>query len=157
MMQKLKNIAVFLDIDGVINHYGNDENLGKTLFIDTRCLVRLNKILHEVRKTHTVHLVISSTWRQLQPVDSFRFWLRRLGLWEFDSMGMTRKLGTIRGKEIKEWMDSSSFAFDDYIILDDDCDMLREQASHHIHTNTFMGFTDTDAKRMAMRLGVDYV
>ncbi|AFC22330.1 hypothetical protein GAP161_220 [Cronobacter phage vB_CsaM_GAP161] len=45
-----------------------------------------------------------------------------------------------RGDEIKAWIDT--FGCKNYLILDDDTDMLPEQSEHFINTDGFVGLTE---------------
>ena len=64
----------------------------------------------------------------------------------FRSIFDTTKLGyssTVRGEEIKEWLDINAPKNYKYIILDDDNDMLDEQLNNFIQTK-FNGLSIND-------------
>lgn len=59
--------------------------------------------------------------------------------------------GIARGHEIEAWIrwwnvHNPNDLVDDYLILDDDSDMLKHQMSHFIHTNTKYGFVYENLK-----------
>ena len=69
-------------------------------------------------------------------------------------------LGIPRGVEIKQWIDTHLHRDEEgkyerkqvgvdfqYIILDDDSDMLLEHADHFIHTDGYLGMSQADAIR----------
>lgn len=53
------------------------------------------------------------------------------------------KMG-IGGTEIKQWLDNErdhSDLITEYVIIDDDCDMLEEQLSYFVKTDNYFGFS----------------
>lgn len=58
---------------------------------------------------------------------------------------MTDSKGSCRGEEIKRWLDEHD-EVENYIILDDDSDMLNEQLTHFVQTDTYEGITDREKK-----------
>ena len=138
--------VIFLDIDGVINSGDNmralhrlhvNHGIGETRdqhgqLFDERCVNFLDIIIRET----CAKLVISSTWR-------FHGTLRLRHMWDDRSLpgeiiGVTPKHpnpelmeryyepGAARGYEIQEWLDNHP-EVTDYVILDDDSDMLSHQ------------------------------
>lgn len=135
---------IFLDIDGVLNHEQWYEDLHKNpdapVFpyscFDPRCVARVNEIL----KVTGAQLVISSSWRfdkelyltlnsvglkskfECTPV----FKKSSFGLEDFDC----------RGCEIREFLRTHNYnpETDNYVIIDDDSDMLDEQLPHFFQT-----------------------
>ena len=136
---------LFLDIDGVLNHdewfesvhyRKHQENWKKSMF-DPECVVRVNKILEAT----CARLVVSSSWRSMTDLKEI---FEGVGLpTDFD---ITPHADTIysreeyaydspvfwRGNEIKYYLDRHPAG--NYVILDDDCDMLDEQLDHFIQT-----------------------
>lgn len=133
----------FLDFDGVITATHRAFLAG--MDYDPIAASILNRALKE----GGYKIVVSSTWRLGEP---------RLTLWTYlKLMGITVGLhedykttevhNRIRGNQIKEWL-SHHPEVDDYIIIDDDCDMLEEQMSRFIHCDGAEGFGAKDYKKM---------
>lgn len=125
---------IFLDIDGVLA----DENflMGGQGFIDPEKIKLLNQL-------SDAEIVISSSWGE-DDGDTEKS-LRECGL-ELPIIGYTRHFYLdylCRGNEIDRWLneefhDTTKFGGYDssryqYVILDDDEDMLRGQDAHFIH------------------------
>lgn len=146
---------LFLDIDGVLNHdewfgspeYKNSQENWKVSMFDPKCVERVNKILQET----WAELVVSSSWRSMADLEKI-----------FEGVGLPFKFHRTphaneiyhmsscdlyngmygdnhddprwwRGSEIEyflERMDPNA----NYVILDDDCDMLDSQKDHFIQT-----------------------
>lgn len=135
---------LFLDIDGVLNHeqwYDSQHNNPNAKpfpysCFDPQCVARVNEILE---KTGT-QLVISSSWRfdknLYQTLDS-------IGLKsKFECTPIFKKSSfgfedfECRGDEIKEFLLAHKYnpETDNYVIIDDDSDMLEEQLPHFFQT-----------------------
>lgn len=138
---------IFLDIDGVLNHekwyhetVGN-ENIGYKGDICPATVSFVNEII----KQTGAKVIISSTWR-------FDFkntctQLYEAGLIKGSIIDKTpnyqythiNQYG-VRGNEIKGSIDINKI--EQYVILDDDCDMLLEQKDNFIHIDSFVGVTE---------------
>lgn len=143
---------VFLDIDGVLNSesFWSDKTQGaryreavangcsKTeqlalANIDPKAVDLLNKILEET----DAELVISSTWRtHLELPEILAFMGVKKQIYSVTPTTLKRH----RGTEIQMWLDCHP-DIDNYIILDDDSDMLNKQLNHFIHTSWKNGLT----------------
>jgi histidinol phosphatase-like enzyme len=154
-MEKIK--VIFLDLDGVLNVYCEDrDEFGCTFhsnFVDN-----LRKIINET----DAKIVISSSWRKdgmkhmvdlwkfrnlpgeiidvtpslyLQKGGSIKFWNDKL------NSKITPKIkgySIPRGAEIEYWIKNESKNFgilEQYVILDDDSDMLFEQRNNFVKTS----------------------
>lgn len=132
---------LFLDIDGVLNHENWYEkihthpelNLGSFPLscFDPDCVERVNRILKETN----ARLVISSSWRlDKYLVDT----LKQVGLnVEFDVTPSWKDTPyheqfKCRGDEIQDFLNKHPHI--NYVILDDDDDMLDEQRDHFVRT-----------------------
>jgi len=163
------NKVIFLDIDGVLNsqkwHKSEAHikihkcmirrgNLGKLSYevfnasmIDPDAL----KLLQELVDNTNADIVISSTWRKGGRLENIKSLFKGLGF-TGNIVGATPVLSEdycCRGNEIKKWIiDNIKYEDRDkfkYVILDDDSDMLFQQAQHNfIHIDGRVGLTDRD-------------
>jgi hypothetical protein len=91
-------------------------------------------------------VVISSAWRIIHKLEEIKGFLA-----EYDSelasrvTDMTPVLAGVRGIEIKKWLQSTGVS--DYVIIDDNSDMLGEQAGRFVKTAFHDGFLLRDYKR----------
>jgi hypothetical protein len=161
---------VFLDIDGVLNHFGTNWEDARwspqpdgllRVPIASECVMRLNRLTDETR----ARIVISSSWRRFARWQDLGPALARHGVtgeivgetpdlvndaaWR--KMWRTRPRAPIeheriqRGMEIGEWLlghpEVVSFA-----ILDDGSDMVCLR-SHLVQTDPNVGLDDPDVER----------
>lgn len=149
-MQKL----IFLDIDGVIAAYTGNRDL------TDKCQNHLEYIL----KYTKAKIVITSSWRKHAIEETIEH-LRNHGFRSCEHIiGQTIRayhyvnggihLSIPRGVEIKQWIDTNIHSKDgidfnrkkigkdfNYVIIDDDTDMLLEHKDHFVHTNGHHGLT----------------
>lgn len=143
--------AIFLDIDGVLNDQNSLETMysvlghkqfhtltraiGETPFNYKSCEL-IKKLIVE---TNSV-IVLSSTWRLSK--ESMRIVEDYI---ETKLYGKTPYLGVSRsrGKEIKVYLNRHP-EITNYVILDDDTDMLEEQQKHFVNVDGKLGFTEKD-------------
>lgn len=141
--------VIFLDIDGVLNNSKHltelMELLGRKQYFsiinqihETPFDYRSCKLLQELIKETEAEIVLSSTWRLndngIEIIEQYA------GISIRDT---TPVLNTIRGEEIKQYLDNHQ-EITEYIILDDDTDMLKEQMGHLVKVNNQIGFTITE-------------
>ncbi len=144
--------VIFLDIDGVLNSHRTAVAYRSVLQreLDPVAVMMLYRIVTKA----DAHVVISSTWR-LDKQWKTTIWgcLRKAG-WPWDHtaflpigecpiIGKTPRsgdlgLGKVRGDEIDAWLEANP-DYDDYIILDDDSDMLDHQKDRFIHCDHHVG------------------
>lgn len=138
--------VLFLDIDGVLN---NEEHIVKihNLLGEEQYLALLRKIteipfdyrscelLKDFIKKANVKVVLSSIWR-LNP-DSFNIIRKYAGIEVYDK---TIKLNGTRGEEIQQYLDNHKEIIN-YVILDDDSDMLESQIRHFVKVDGKVGLT----------------
>lgn len=126
--------VIFLDIDGVLNVIPKShDDFGGTFHEDF--VENLRRIIDETG----AKIVISSSWRF-----SGLEWMQKM--WQFrnlpgDVIDVTtafadKKLNlnywdVVRGHEIKVWLDAHT-DIENYVILDDDLDMLDEQMNNYV-------------------------
>lgn len=130
---KKKNI-IFLDIDGVLNFWGN---MGEHMLLcSTRCM--LLNLLVDITESK---IVISSTWRS---DESCKEKLNHFGIHE-NQFHTDWRTGfdpqRFRGNEIQEWVHGHKDEILNYVIIDDDGDFLEHQLPYHIKTSMSVGFT----------------
>jgi hypothetical protein len=141
--------VVFLDYDGVVNTPMWDES-------GTKCNYSFpsdNKVnnfqavqwLSEACQKFGFGIVITSTWRRR---DNYKDCLINGGLRsEINILGRTPYLyGKTRGEEIREYLNNHP-EITDYIIVDDDEDMMPEQLPHFIQTDGYTGFNLHDFEK----------
>jgi len=138
--------AIFLDVDGVLNNENHilklvellgekqyfqlHRDLGEMPFDYQSCM-----LLHGLINKTGAEIILSSTWR-LSP-KHMEVLEKYTGLKIKDK---TPRLNTIRGEEIKQYLDEHE-EITNYVILDDDSDMLEEQKSHFVEVNAKTGLT----------------
>lgn len=150
--------VIFLDIDGVLNSGEYIQSLRYKKRRDLRfpdcdldpvAIQHLNRIC---RKTGA-KIVISSTWREFDdciPV------LQRNGL-KAPIIGRTPTLPRDekgRGDEIDSWISWNRYRVDNYLILDDDSDMLPEQKHNFIQTSQRKGLTEELTNKAIKKLNI---
>ena len=146
-MSEADNIKViFLDIDGVLN---NEEHivkihglLGKEQYLDLLREIgelpfdyRSCELLQKFTKETNVEVILSSTWR-LNP-EAPNIIKRYAGI---EIKDITPRLHSIRGEEIQQYLDNHK-EITNYVILDDDNDMLESQKEHFVKVNNKYGLT----------------
>lgn len=161
--------VIFLDIDGVLNtgwwYSQMDRNTPKDKYgyaFDPISVANLKKILDETG----AEIVISSSWKSFGLTELEKMWQDRglpgrlIGITpntvsdelllnaDLDHM----ELFSIRGMEIKEWLDKHGKKVSHYVIIDDMDNMLPEQKSHFVQTNPEVGITDKNADEAIMML-----
>jgi len=157
---------IFLDIDGVLNcelfYKGNYRDVKKKLKKSAKakeieweeyykgqlCSDRITWLNQLCRETNAV-VVISSTWRMGKTVEELQQILGNSGA-TFLIVGKTPYTGYERGTEIALWLRENInpethgcnyYDFYDYVIIDDDSDMLLNQQEHFFKTDNYSGLT----------------
>lgn len=117
---------------------------------DPECIKQVNRILSETG----AKLVVSSSWRSMSDLPEI---FAGVGLptkfditpWANEIFNLTLSDNLLddvddirwwRGSEIKWWLEHNT-PDANYVILDDDPDMLEEQQKHFIRTSTDLGLT----------------
>ena len=138
--------VIFLDIDGVLNNEAHivkiHELLGKEQYLDLLRKItelpfdyRSCELLQEFIKTTNAEIILSSTWR-LKP-EAPNIIKRYAGI---EIKDITPILNGIRGEEIQKYLDNHK-EITNYVILDDDNDMLESQKEHFVKVNNKVGLT----------------
>lgn len=154
---------VFLDIDGALNKKELDSKSDKSDIIRHNDYGRMNRSLveqlNEFTRENDASIVISSKWR-CETLEENKTMLSLFGI-TGNIIGHTPQLGnySVRGNEIRAWLLENEFLlgcshqnFKQYIILDDESDMLLEHAHHFIHLDPCAGFSDIARYRATRRM-----
>ncbi len=130
---------IFLDIDGVLNSEMYYRSVDRTIKDWSRFDPRVVDMIIELVKEFSPKLVISSTWR-FGAIKQLNNELSKSGLkqhlhkdWKTPQVHPSH-----RGTEIKMWLDKHPEVFN-YLILDDDINILDEQTFHLVQTNIDFG------------------
>lgn len=156
--------VIFLDIDGVLNseesvdraiEHAQAEGKERPSMDDINCDHELLKKFVSFVHKNVIKLVISSSWRSYNLIDTLRYFntspFRALIPY---IIGVTPRLDSrIRGEEVQWWLDkyeNQTLTKDylsvpygapiKYVIVDDDIDMLPHQ--NFIHVDNIVGLTD---------------
>ena len=129
MSEGKKNMKriIFLDIDGVLNVYCESRDKYGCTFH-----THFEDNLHDLIEATGAEIVISSTWRYSGLKVMQNMWRDR-GL-AGNVIDITPIIHDgIRGDEIDYWLRENQV--DNYVIIDDDDDMLPEQMEHFVKTS----------------------
>jgi len=138
--------VLFLDVDGVLNMHKS----GGMYALNKKRL----RLLEDIIKETGAEIVLSSTWRKDQR--AFRKLTRVLTYRGLKILDVTPDFSyqpqkplerAYRGHEIQHWLDAHP-EVTNYVIVDDDGDMLDSQLLHFIQTDGQYGLTDTLAYRI---------
>ncbi len=142
--------VIFIDVDEVLNTltsaflvnkgiYPPDVEYG-TSTMDHGCVQLFRALCKETKSM----FVLSSTWRKNKNKDFIKT-LEWCGFtdWKEYYLGDTPILDTIRGEEIKSFLTDHP-NIKNYVIIDDNSDMLDEQLPHFVKVNGDIGFTVYD-------------
>lgn len=118
----------FLDFDGVLNSgkflAAQDKKKfpSQREFRDAQIDPDKVELLNQIISASGTKIVISSTWRKLEPLDELKKLLVSKGLIG-EIIGITpESCSGIRGEEIQEWLDDHPDV-ESFVILDDNQDM----------------------------------
>lgn len=118
--------VIFLDVDGVLNSIGwMEKNKGK-LHGNTEIDPSKVKLLKQIIDKTEAKVVLSSTWRNIDGSDGeprhpmYDYLLEELGKCGIEIFSRTPLINDDRPKEIKAWLDETSFEIEKFISLDDD-------------------------------------
>ena len=155
---------IFLDIDGVI---ATPESVKSGLWalVDSKQV-----LLKDILQRTGAKIVLSSSWRKHTVPDTIKY-MKEQGFWFADKIvGVTIRayqyvekgihLSMPRGAEIKQWIDThvhsdngknwvkKQIGIDyQYVILDDDNDMLTNQFKHFVRCDSMIGLTIENAEQ----------
>lgn len=155
--------VIFLDFDGVITTEASKWHL------DTNKMLLVKRICDKTN----AKIVISSSWRRFTLEDTFNmlseyeqsgrevpFILRdyvigiTARMYAFKEGNVRAHYGLPRGCEIRRYLTEHE-DISNYVILDDDTDMLLEQAPCFINTNWGLGISEQDVEKAIEILNKD--
>ncbi|AAQ17744.1 hypothetical protein Aeh1ORF083c [Aeromonas phage Aeh1] len=135
--------VMFLDVDGVFHSDSSYLKYGQ--MVDIGAVKLLSKLIVD----YNLKVVYSSTWRLGCDAQMVKDQLAMAGF-PPDCLHedfKTRDLvGENRGELIQEWLNKHQEC-ENYVIVDDDDDMLESQKEHFIHVDSVNGFTAKDYYR----------
>lgn len=153
---------IFLDFDGVLNHEAFYKERFKKRYeegamshpyseVDPKSVANLNSLIEDTG----AKVVISSTWRH-SGLDYCKDVLEFHGF-KGEIIDITPNLRSdncLRGNEILKWVKDNEeliggryYNFTEYVILDDDSDMLYWQRNNFLLIDRFVGLTMGDVFR----------
>lgn len=138
--------VVFLDFDGVIT------TLKSKWRLDPEKMELVKRILDETG----AKIVISSSWRLSTLEDTLKDlsypsknpWVKSPFILAEYVVGVTELFSgrSHRGEEIDDYLNSHP-EVTNYVILDDDRDMLEKQQDRFVHTDTYLGINEEDVTK----------
>lgn len=153
---------IFLDFDGVLNHElyyvrRHEKNFEgypgyPQAEFDPESIKKLNYIIEKTG----AKVVISSSWRHGRTLQELQNLLSSVGFNGeiIDFTPSFKHDDCLRGNEILEWVKKHEeligqpyHEFENYVILDDDSDMLYWQKDNFLHIDRYVGLTTRDAGR----------
>ena len=165
--------VLFLDFDGVLNSrqsqtfwekrrdqqfwenqmYSSWEGSLKEYLANEFCPIALSNIEELVDRVPDLRVVISSTWRLGETVETLKKILSPANHLATAVIDVTPSLRGSRGTEIQAWLDAHP-EVTHYVIVDDDPDMLESQKQNFVKTSSLHGFQYGDLLWAQRILGV---
>jgi hypothetical protein len=150
LMRKLK--IIFLDIDGVMQSTSSmirTQNRGG--FLHEEHVNALNWIIEQT----DAYVVMTSTYRIMSDMKGLKRSFMDSGVRSDRIVSKTPMLGTNRGREIKDWLDTrkekGDYEIESYVVIDDGKDMAGIDWAKFINTDPDYGLTYVQAE-MAVNL-----
>jgi hypothetical protein len=168
---------IFQDIDGVLATPKSVEGVGGIWKIEDE----KQEFLKHIIDSTGAKIVLSSSWRKLD-LESTKEYMKEKGFWFADLivgvtirayhyLDRTKKihLSIPRGVEIQQWIDNNIHSDNgknwerkelgkdyQYVILDDDSDMLYVQRNNFVNTNSTLGLTKDESNKAIEILNKKY-
>lgn len=172
--------VVFLDFDGVINsiqsaifwHSKRDQSKWENemykswqgtlreYIAQEFCPIAMSNVEELMRRVLDLKIVVSSTWRYGETPETLAKILHPSKLLGDAIIDVTPDFGwrdgkrIARGEEIQDWLNRHP-EVTDYVIIDDDGDMLESQKNNFVHTSSMHGFQYGDLLRALRILNAD--
>ena len=147
--------VIFLDIDGVVNCWGTKERApSKVVGVEQRLIEYIKQIVDATG----AKLVLSSTWRKdwafdlLNGIDwhYLRDEFAKQDLYFMDYTPSRRD--SWRGEEIKEWLESTEYDVESYVIIDDEMFDIRELHEGHMVQTSYETGIKPGGVEMAIKI-----
>ena len=147
--------VIFLDIDGVVNCWSTKERApSKVIGVEQRLITHIK----EIDDATGAKLVLSSTWRKDWAFDLMNgkdwHYLRdefaKQDLYFMDYTPSRRD--SHRGEEIKEWLTSTGYDIESYVIIDDEMFDIRDLHEGHMVQTSFDSGIKPGAVKMAIEI-----
>lgn len=154
--------VIFLDCDGVLNtsnpedykHAKKNSREYSDIYLP-RCV----DLLNEITANTGAKIVVSSVWRLGETVESMQKIFNGMGI-TGEVIGLTPLPDkyTVRGIDIDRWMKltKDNFKIINYVILDDDSDMLYNQRHHFFNVDHYNGITPTIVHKVTRFLNGEF-
>jgi hypothetical protein len=138
---------IFLDIDGVLNSEMYYRSVDRSIKDWSRFDPRVVDMITELVEEFSTKIVISSTWR-FGAVKQLNSELTKSGLKKYlhKDWKTPQVYPSHRGTEIKMWLDEHPDVTS-YVIIDDDINILNEQAAHLVQTHLEFGMQNGHLKK----------
>ena len=151
--------VIFLDIDGVLNseefarwchEFPDFVREGGSNWVDPNAVLMITSLC----KDYNVKLVISSSWRMFDvqsTIDCFKNYRDLTPLCKY-IVGVTPRntddrIWESRGEEIQQYLNEHP-EIDNYVIVDDDNDMLESQKDHFVRCSYLFGLIPSRVAKM---------
>ena len=147
--------VIFLDIDGVVNSYSTKERApSKVIGVEQRLIAHIKEIVDATG----AKLVLSSTWRKDWAFDLMdgkdchylRDEFAKQDLHFMDYTPSRRDLH--RGEEIKEWLESTEYDVESYVIIDDEMFDIWDLHEGHMVQTSYIDGIKPGAVKMAIEI-----
>jgi len=146
---------LFLDIDGVLNSEVYYKSISHSDNNSSRFDPLSVELIKKLVEEFSLRIVVSSTWRY-GAVDRLMHELKNSNLIQYLYHEWFTPVihPAHRGTEIKLWLDLHP-EVTDYIIIDDDENMLEEQMSRFVKTDLHQGMTEEHFNRVRAILSAE--
>lgn len=148
---------IFLDVDGVLNCESTKERFHGYIGVEQSKI----SLLKEIVEATNAKIVLSSTWRldmlwhkqgRSVKLDTYNYLVDELakqGIAIFDITPHHKD--SWRGREIQEWLNTTTEEIDGYVVIDDDTyDIAKEHRGHLLTTSWKYGL-----KPNAVKIAID--
>jgi len=152
---------IFLDIDGVLNsdQWDNSEKQNELIYPENQFDPKLVSLFNKILSKTTNKIVLTSTWRLEHDLEYMRELFKKVGIQgEIIDFTPDLKKGNdfvVRGNEILKWCKDNQdvincrpLDYTDFIIIDDNSDMLLWQSKFFFQTDRLCGLTPTIVKNI---------